>query len=337
MGKGMINGKTLREKFVSGGGLVLKFLSKHGTGIGMVVILLILGIRAPLFFAPSNLMDVLKQGGILTMIALGLTLVLVPGGFDMGAGATVQFTCNLTAGLIIGGMSPMLTLPVGILIGLGIGLFNAFLVIVMRIPTFVGTLGTMFVVQGITQMYNKGKVMSVGTRPVFTALGQGHISIIPIIFIIVILLALVIHLFLKHTKTGMRMYASGENPQAAAIRGISTVKYMLIGYVLSGAVLGFTGVVQCSYGYGSSPVIAGIDFLIQALVAAYLGTTFSKTGELSVVGSTICGLFIAALSNALIINGISNRQISGILGVILILSILVTVIRKREIGQVTIF
>jgi len=316
---------------------LLNFLSKRGTGIAMVLILLLLGIRAPLFFAPNNLMDVLKQGGILTMLALGLTLVLVPGGFDMGAGATMQLACNLTASLILGGMAPMITVPVGILAGLAVGLFNAFLVLVMHIPTFVGTLGTMFVLQGITQMINKGKVMNIGTRPFFTALGQGHFGIIPVIFVIVLVMMAVIHVFLKFTKTGLRMYASGENPQAAAIRGISTAKYMLIGYVLSGMVLGFTGVVQSSYIYGSTPIIAGIDFLIQALVAAYLGTTFSKTGELSVIGSTICGFFIAALSNALIINGISNRQISGILGVILIVSILITVIRKREIGQVTIF
>ncbi|MDR0878457.1 MAG: ABC transporter permease [Treponema sp.] len=303
----------------------------------MVVILLILGIRSPKFFDPNNLMDVLKQGGILTMLALGLTLVLVPGGFDMGAGAAMQFTCNIAAALILSGVAPMLTVPVGIAAGLAVGLFNAFLVLVMRIPTFVGTLGTMFVLQGITQMINSGKVMNIGTRPFFTALGQGHVSIVPIIFIIVLIMMALIHLFLKYTQTGLRMFASGENPQATAIRGIVPGKYMLIGYVLSGAVIGFTGVVQCSYSYGSSPVIAGIDFLIQALVAAYLGTTFSKTGELSVVGSVICGLFIAALSSALIINGISNRQISGILGVILILSILVTVIHKREIGQVTIF
>jgi ribose/xylose/arabinose/galactoside ABC-type transport system permease subunit len=316
---------------------LMRFLSKRGTGIGMILILLILGIRAPLFFVPSNLMDVLKQGGILTLLSLGLTLVLVPGGFDMGAGATMQLTCNLAAALILKDIAPMLAVPAGILVGLGVGLFNAFLVLIMHIPTFVGTLGTMFILQGITQVINKGQALNIGTRPYFTFLGQGLISVIPIIFIIVLVMMAITNYFLKYTRTGLRMYASGQNPQAAAIRGISTAKCIFIGYVLSGAMLGFTGVVQCSYIYGSTPIIAGIDFLIQALVAAYLGTTFSKTRELSIIGSTICGLFIAALSNALIINGISNRQISGILGVVLIISILITAIHKREIGQVTIF
>lgn len=118
---------------------------------------------------------------------------------------------------------------------------------------------------------------------------------------------------------------------------MNTKKYLLLSYLLSGLILGFTGVLQCSYNYGASAITSGMDFLIQALSAAYLGSTFSKTGELSVIGTVISGMFIAALSNALIINGISNQQISGVLGIILILSILLTVIKKREIGQVTIF
>lgn len=313
------------------------FILKRGTGIGMIVILLILGIRAPLFFQLENLMAVIKQGSVLTMIALGLTAVLIGGGFDMGAGALVQLTCNLAAGLILTGLNPMLTLPVGILAGLLAGLFNAFLVIIMKIPTFVATLGSMFVMQGLTMWYNNGQALTIKMQPGFSAIGQGRIGPVPVIAILVVLVCALMHLFFKHTKTGLRMYAAGENPAAAQLHGINTKKYLLLSYLISGAILGFTGVLQCSYNYGATAIISGMDFLIQALSAAYLGSTFSRTGELSVVGTVISGMFIAALSSALIINRISNQQISGVLGLILILSILLTVIKKREIGQVTIF
>jgi ribose/xylose/arabinose/galactoside ABC-type transport system permease subunit len=310
---------------------------RRGTGIGMVLILLILGLRANLFFAVSNLMDVLKQGSILTLIALGLTAVLIGGGFDMGAGALVQLTCNLAAGMIIAGMNPLLTLPVGLAAGLLTGAVNAFLVTFVRIPSFVTTLGTMFIMQGLTTFYNKGEALTFKEKPLFTFLGQGKVAMVPMIFIIVVVIAALMHYFFKHTRTGLRMYATGENAASAALRGINTRKYLFISFCLSGAVLGLTGVLQSSYTYGASAISSGMDFLIQALSAAYLGSTFSKTNELSVVGTVISGMFIAALSNALIINGISNQQISGILGVILILSILLNVIKKREIGQVTIF
>jgi ribose/xylose/arabinose/galactoside ABC-type transport system permease subunit len=80
-----------------------------------------------------------------------------------------------------------------------------------------------------------------------------------------------------------------------------------------------------------------LDLLISALAAAFLGSTLSKTGELSIVGAGLAGMFISALSNVLIINGVSNNVLPGILGAVLVLSIIPTVIRKREIGQVTIF
>lgn len=312
-------------------------LLSRGTGIGMIVVLIMLGIRAPLFFDLNNIMNVLKQGSVLTMIAIGLTAVLIGGGFDMGAGALVQLTCNLAAGMIIAGAGAVFALTAGITAGLAVGLINAFLVIIVKIPTFVATLGTMFVMQGITSWYNDGKALTIKVIPGFAMLGQGRIAVIPVIFVIVIVMCFILNYFFKHTKTGLRMYAAGENPAAAKLKGLNTRKYLLYSYVLSGGILGFTGVLQCSYNYGASAVTSGMDFLIQALSAAYLGSTFSKTGELSMIGTVISGMFIAALSNALIINGISNQQISGVLGIILILSILLTVIKKREIGQVTIF
>lgn len=312
-------------------------LLSRGTGIGMIIILCVLGIRAPLFFDLANIMTVLKQGSVLTMIALGLTAVLIGGGFDMGAGALVQLTCNLSAGLIIAGTSAALALTTGVVVGLCVGLINGFLVIVVKIPTFVATLGTMFVMQGVTSWYNEGKALTIKVIPGFAMLGQGRIAIIPVIFLIVIVVCIILNYFFKHTRTGLRMYATGENPAAARLKGLNTKKYLLLSYLLSGLILGFTGVLQCSYNYGASAITSGMDFLIQALSAAYLGSTFSRTGELSVIGTVISGMFIAALSNALIINGTSNQQISGVLGVILILSILLTVIKKREIGQVTIF
>jgi len=314
-----------------------KTLFQRSTGIGMVLILIILGLRANLFFEPANLMDVLKQGSILTLIALGLTAVLIGGGFDMGAGALVQLTANIAAGIILAGFNPMISLAAGLIIGLLVGVFNAFLVTMIGIPSFVATLGTMFVLQGITTKFNGGQALTIKFQPGFSFLGQGRLGPVPVIFIIVITVCTLLHIFFKHSRTGLRMYATGENPAAALLRGINTKKYLIISYCLSGAILGITGVLQCSYTYGASAVTSGMDFLIQALSAAYLGSTFSRTGELSVVGTVISGMFIAALSNALIINGISNQQIAGILGLILILSISLTVINKREIGQVTIF
>lgn len=249
----------------------------------------------------------------------------------------VQLVCNLAAGMIISYSNPALSWGVGIGVGLAFGLLNSFLVVYLHIPTFVTTLGTMYVMNGISALYNGGTALAIKETAGFTVLTQGSILGIPNIFLLVVLLCGIMQCFFKYTRTGLRMYACGENRNAAELHGLNVGKYLILGYLISGALLGMTGVFQCSYNYGASAVDYGMDFLVRALASAYLGSTFSKTSELSMIGTVIAGIFIAALSNILIINGFSNQIVSGVLGFVLILSILLTVIKKRDIGQITIF
>lgn len=312
-------------------------LMKRSTGLAMILIILVLGLRAPLFFKAANLLTVFKQSGILCMTALGITTVLIVGGFDMGAGALVQLVCNLAAGLLIAHGNPGISWAAGLGVGVAFGLINACLVVFVHIPTFVTTLGTMYLMNGLTALYNGGTALAIKKIPGFTVLAQGDLFGIPILFLWVIVMCALLNFFFKKTRTGLRMYACGENRNAAKLHGLNVGKYLILGYAMSGGLLGMTGVLQCAYNYGASAVDYGMDFLVKALASAYLGSTFSRTGELSMIGTVISGVFIAALSNILIINGFSNQIVSGVLGFVLILSILLTVIKKRGIGQVTIF
>ncbi len=310
---------------------------RRGTMIGMIAIILFLGLRAPSFFRVKNLMDVLKQSCILILVAMGQTVVLVSGGFDMSAGSLLQLTANLAAGFILAGMKTPSVLIAGIAVGLAVGLVNTFFVVMVKIPAFVATLAMMLVLSGVTTWYNKGKSITLSNEPGFFFLGQGYIGPIPVLFIITVAVMLLLHVFLKKTKTGLRMYSVGENYAAAMLHGISKKKALLISFMLGGALIGAAGVLQASYSYGASTMSTTLDFLLQALAASLLGTTFSRTEELSVIGTAISALFISSLSSALIANGVSNLLQPGLLGLILVVSVMLTVIKKREIGQVTIF
>ena len=314
-----------------------KFLSRWGTIAGMALALLAVGLIAPTFFAPNNIFDVLKQGSVLTLMALSLTAVLIAGGFDMTTGAVSQLTSNLAAGLLIQGLGTGVALLVGSVSGAVIGLVNGLLVILFRMPPFVATLGSMFVIMGATLLYNNGQALTLYDQPVFFFLGQGYIGPIPFVIIIVAGAVILLQVFFKHTRAGLHMYAVGENVAAANLRGINRKRAMLIAYVIGGLVLGFAGVILASYSYGASALATGLDFLISALAAAFLGSTLSRTGELDIIGTVVAAMFLASLSNGLILMGVSNLALPGIQGVILILSILLGVIHKREIGQVTIF
>lgn len=312
-------------------------ITRWGTTAGMILVILVLGIMSPGFFAFSNLLEIFKQGSILTLVGLSQTAILVGGGFDLSAGAVVQLTSNLSAGFILDGQNTYLVLLIGTVIGVLIGFVNALIVNLFKIPPFVATLGTMFILSGITLAYNKGEALTLGDQSNFIFLGQGYVGPFPFIFLVLIVVLIMLHIFLKKTNIGLQMYAAGQSPQAALLRGISLTKVMMISFVIGGAIVGFAGVFDASYNYGASATSSGLDFLISALAAAFLGSTFSKTGELSVIGTTIAAMFISALSNGLILNGVSNLAMSGILGSILIISVLLSVLHKREIGQVTIF
>jgi ribose transport system ATP-binding protein len=312
-------------------------LTRWGSIVGMMIVLACITALAPQFVSFGNIFDVLKQGSVLAFIAIGLTVVLIAGGFDMSAGAISQFANNLAAGTMIAGLGAAASIGLGLAVGLGIGLVNALLVLVFGMPAFVATLGTMFVTMGATLLYNGGQALTLANQPGFFFIGQGYVGPVPFVFLLLVATTLLLHIFLSRTIVGLRMYAVGQNLQAAEMRGVGRARYATASFVLGGMLLGFSGVVLASYSYGASALATGIDFLITALAAAFLGSTLSRSGQLSVIGTVFVALFLASLSNGLILIGVSSQLLPGIQGLILIVSILLGVIRRREIGQVLIF
>jgi ribose transport system ATP-binding protein len=310
--------------------------------MGIVLALIAFSVAAPKFLVVSNLFDVLKQGSVLSLIAIGLTLALISAGFDMSVGALSQFTSNLAAGIVASKMvvwGSVLVLPllVGGGVGLGVGALNAVLVLLLRMPPFVATLGVMFALMGVTLAFNHGLSTTLANQETFFFLGQGHLGPIPVIVVIVAVLLVILVLFLRRTRPGLRMYAAGGNINAAVVRGVSRNATVLFSFLLCGLVVGFSGTILASYSYGASAVPASMDFLISALAASFLGTTFNRAGQLDLIGTTVAAMFIAAINNGLILIHVSNLALPGFQGIILVLSILPVVIRKNEIGQVTIF
>lgn len=328
---------ALPEKPAASMPLSVGALTRWGTILGMMLAVAAIAVMAPNFLTPGNIFDVFKQGSVLAFIALGLTVVLIAGGFDMSAGAVSQFTTNLAAGTLIAGSGAAAAIGLGALAGLAIGGLNALLVLAFGMPPFVATLGTMFVTMGATLLYNGGQALTLSGYPDFFLIGQGYVGPVPVVFILLLISALTLHILLRRTKLGLRMYAVGQNLAAAELRGVRRGPYAFASFAIGGIILGLAGVVLSSYSYGASALATGIDFLISALAAAFLGSTLSRAGDLSVIGAVVTAIFLASLSNGLILIGISSQALPGIQGAVLILSIALGVIRRREIGQVLIF
>jgi len=312
-------------------------LARWGTAFGMLATIAVIAFLAPHFLAPGNIFDVLKQGSVLAFIALGLTVVLIAGGFDMSSGATSQFAANIASGTLLAGYGAVVAVGFGAALGLLVGIVNAALVLLLGMPPFVATLGTMFVAMGATLLYNGGQALTLGGQPGFFFLGQGYLGPVPFVFLLLVACTLILRLVLKRTRLGLRMYAVGLNPLAANLRGVRRPPYAFASFAIGGLVLGLAGVILAAYSYGASALATGIDFLISALAAAFLGSTLTRAGALDVAGTVVAAIFLASLSNGLILIGVSSQALPGVQGLILILSISLGVIRRRAIGQVLIF
>jgi ribose transport system ATP-binding protein len=219
-------------------------LTRWGTMIGMLAVLAAIGIAAPDFLAPKNLFVVLKQGSLLAMIAIGLTAALMAGGFDMSVSAVSQFAANLASGTIGGGLG--MAVGIGLAEGFLAGLLNAGLVLLFHIPPFVGILDTIFVAMGLRLLYNHGQALTLYNQPKCFFIGQSYIGPAPFIANLLLAIVVILHIFFKHTRSGVRMYAAGENLPAARPRGISRTRAVLTSFVTAGTILGFAGVVLAS-------------------------------------------------------------------------------------------
>jgi ABC-type sugar transport system ATPase subunit/ribose/xylose/arabinose/galactoside ABC-type transport system permease subunit len=309
------------------------FATRWGTLLSMALILCVLGFRAPTLFDPNTILTILKQSCILILIAYALSLALLAGGFDVSVGALSDLTSNLASGILGGGGSIFAAIAVGPAVGLLTGFVNALLIMVVRIPPFVATL----LLTGLALGYNGGQALTLENQPAYFTLGQGTVGPIPVVVIITAVILVLLYLGLTRTVMGRRIYAVGQNAEATRLAGIAPWRPFMTAFLISGMICGFAGVVESAYSSGSSAGGTGLDFVISALAAAFLGSTATRIGAISVVGTTVGAVFVTAISNALILNGLSNTLLPAVQGGVLIVALGLRVMRQRQIGQITIF
>lgn len=203
------------------------FLYKWGMLLTVVALIALFGLASDNFLDPNNIINILRSIAIVTVIAIGVSISLSIGGFDLSVGSTASLANAVVVSLFVWyGFGTTGAIILTLLICTLVGLFNAFLIVVLKIPDMLATLASLFVIQGVAMTYSRGGSitqsmllpsgdMAEGVIPeIFSALGQ-----VPVIVLIMLAVTVVVQLYLSLTKHGRRMYAIGGNPQAARLRG----------------------------------------------------------------------------------------------------------------------
>ncbi|HIE4391583.1 TPA: ABC transporter permease [Serratia liquefaciens] len=315
---------------------LFEFLYKWGMLLTVVALIALFGIASDNFLDPNNIINILRSIAIVTVIAIGVSISLSVGGFDLSVGSTASLANALVVSLFVWyGFGTTGAIVLTLLICTLVGLFNAFLIVVLKIPDMLATLASLFVIQGVAMTYSYGGSitqnmvlpngdMAEGLIPeVFSSLGQ-----VPVIVLIMLSVTVVVQLFLSLTKHGRRMYAIGGNPEAARLSGIRTVRYRVAAYVISALLASLGGILLASR-IGSSQVNAGGGYLMDAVAAAYIGFSLAGSGKPNALGTLVGAVILGVLQNGLVMLSVPYYAMDIIKGLVLALALAITYIQKR--------
>ncbi len=298
------------------------------------------------FIEQRNLINILLQSAINTILAVGMTLVIITGGIDLSVGSVLAL-CGLVGtdlmmnGLVLGGRTLLpkpdmgtgivLAILVSCLLGALIGWWNGWLIARWNIAPFIVTLATMTIARGTAFVYSDGK--PVGNLPeAFNRLGGGaggEVLGIPIPVWIAIIVSLSALVLLRHTHFGRAVYAVGGNEQAARLSGVDIRRVKVTVYVLSGLLAGLCGIVQ-SARLGAGDPKYGEMYELNAIAAVVLGGASLAGGRGGVGGTVVGAMLIGVLDNGLVMAGVSAFYQKVVKGVVILLAVLGDVWQRRR-------
>nr|WP_269134889.1 ABC transporter permease [Pseudescherichia vulneris] len=312
------------------------FLYKWGMLLTVVLLVAIFGIAADNFLDPFNIINILRSIAIVTVIAVGVSISLTIGGFDLSVGSTASLANALVISLFVWhGFGTTEAILVTLALCTLVGLFNAFLIVVLRIPDMLATLGSLFVIQGVAMTYSYGGSITENMLlpsgemaeglipPGFSLLGQ-----VPIIVIVMLVVTVVAQLGLSLTTHGRRMYAIGGNPEAARLSGIRTTRYKVAAYVIASLLAGLGGILLASR-IGSSQVNAGSGYLMDAVAAAWIGFSLAGSGKPNALGTLVGAVILGVLSNGLVMLSVPYYAMDIIKGLVLAGALALTYFQRR--------
>lgn len=302
---------------------MLKKIWSNKPLIGLIIFAVIVSVLNPRFLTHANILNVLRQTSINSIIAIGMTLVILTGGIDLSVGSILAFCGAVMASLLNAGHNPILALIVTLALGLVFGFFNGFLVSKMKLQAFIVTLVTMTFLRGATLVFTEGKPITVDDGGLlFENIGGGYLFDIPIPIYIMIALFVVGHYLLMHTKFGRYTYAIGGNEEATKLSGINVDKVKMWVYGLCGMLSALAGVILTSRLYSAQPT-AGSGYELDAIAAVVLGGTSLAGGVGRVTGTALGALIIGVLGNALNLLNVSSYYQMMIKAIVILIAVLI--------------
>ncbi|HEV8439084.1 MAG TPA: ABC transporter permease [Methylomirabilota bacterium] len=286
---------------------------------------LVFGITTPGFATPANLTNVVLQAAVLTILALGMTLVMLTEGIDLSMGPVLGLT-GVAAGLLLAGGRPLaLAMALALSIGVAFGVMNGVLVAWVGLPAFVVTLGTFGMAQSLAMVLTEGNSVT-GLPGVVRWFNDGMLLGMPVPVWATVALFALTWLLLHRTRFGRYVFAIGGNRRALALMGVRVRAWHVAVYALAGLLTALASFIMTARMNAAHPTI-GIGLEFDAIAAAVLGGTAFEGGRGGIAGTVLGALAVGVLRNGLNLVGISTEWQVAVVGVVIIGSVGVDALR----------
>jgi len=257
------------------------------------------------FLAMQNLSIVMQQASINTVLAAGMTFVILTGGIDLSVGSILAASAMIAVIISLVPEWGIMGVPAGIAFGVLLGAINGGLVSFAKLPPFIVTLGSLTAVRGLARVLGDDKTVF---NPDLPFAGMSGDAFLGISWLTVIAFAVIVvsWIVLRFTTLGVRIYAVGGNEAAAKLSGIKVWQVLMFVYCASGFLAGLGGVMSSTRLLAANGLQLGQSYELDAIAAVILGGTSFVGGVGTIWGTLIGALIIAVLSNGLILIGVSD-------------------------------
>jgi ribose transport system permease protein len=296
----------------------------------LIALCILTALLTPRFLSPLNLTNILVQSSIMAVIAMGMTFVIVGGGFDLSVGSTAALAgCIASMVMLQAGIATGVV--VGIAVGIAVGLVNGVVIAFLDVNPFITTLGTMVLVRGVVFLVTGGASISgeYGLPGAFVAFGSERFLGIHLLVWVPAVLLVVLSFVMYATPYGRRVYATGGGREAAYLSGIPVRRVIASTYVWCGALAGVAGVMLAARLQSGQPT-AGEFYELTAIAAVVLGGASLHGGEGTLYKSVIGVFIMIVLGNALNLLNVDSYWQRVAVGIVIVAAAAAERLRSRS-------
>ncbi|GAA2780538.1 ABC transporter permease [Crossiella cryophila] len=307
-------------------------LGEAGIGVALLVLVLVFLAFAPQFGTGQNIRNIMTQITLNTILAVGMTFVVLVGGIDLSVGSVLALSAVVAGSLMTwDALSPGTGLLLGVLaavlVGALCGLVNGAVTERWKVPSFIITLGMLYVARGAAQEYTNAQTIYNLPREL-TLFGTATFLGLPAVFVVALALVALGWFVLSRTVFGRLVYAVGTNEEAVRLAGHRTGWVKVSVFVIAGVCVGIAAVVYMARLNIASPIL-GNGYELNAIAAVVIGGASLTGGRGSMIGTLLGACLLGVLSNGLILLGVSDFQRTMITGGVIIVAVVLDAYRRR--------